>query len=134
VSQQTFGSSQDDASSAPDPTAVLLLPVLLNVSAASPTTVFSLPSVLPSASNPMAVLPVPVVLLWSAKFPLRILLRGDSGFAREALMAWCENNGVDFLIGLAKNSRLVGEIAAELTAAQEQSQRTEKPARRRRGK
>src|SRR5271166_2910831 len=66
VSQQTFGSSQDDASSAPDPTAVLLLPVLLNVSAASPTAVFSLPSVLPSASNPMAVLPVPVVLLWSA--------------------------------------------------------------------
>ena len=44
-------------------------------------------------------------------------------------MAWCENNGVDFLFGLAQNSRLVGEIA-ELTAAQEQSQRTEKPARR----
>ena len=61
---------------------------------------------------------------------VRILLRGDSGFAREALMAWCENNGVDFLFGLAKNSRLVGEIEAELTAAQEQSQRTEKPARR----
>jgi len=59
---------------------------------------------------------------------VRILLRGDSGFAREALMAWCANNGVDFLFGLAKNSRLVGEIAAELTAAQEQSQRTEKPA------
>src|ERR1700756_3803152 len=61
---------------------------------------------------------------------VRILLRGDSGFAREALMAWCENNGVDFLFGLAKNSRLVGEIEAELTAAQEQSQRTEKTARR----
>src|ERR1700739_2400434 len=59
-----------------------------------------------------------------------ILLRGDSGFAREALMAWCENNGVDFLFGFAKNRRLVGEIEAELTAAQEQSQRTEKPARR----
>jgi len=61
---------------------------------------------------------------------VRILLRADSGFAREALMAWCENNGVDFLLGLAKNSRLVGEIAAELAAAQEQSQRTQKPARR----
>jgi Transposase DDE domain group 1 len=34
---------------------------------------------------------------------VRILLRADSGFAREALMAWCENNGVDFLFGLAKN-------------------------------
>src|SRR5246127_2798500 len=61
---------------------------------------------------------------------VRILLRADSGFAREALMAWCENNDVDFLLGLAKNSRLVGEIAAELAAAQEQSQRIEKPARR----
>jgi len=61
---------------------------------------------------------------------IRILLRADSGFAREALMAWCENNGVDYLFGLAKNSRLVTEIEAELAAAQEQSQKTEKPARR----
>ena len=61
---------------------------------------------------------------------VRILLRADSGFAREALMAWCENNGIDFLFGLAKNRRLVGAIEAELAAAQEQSQKTEKPARR----
>jgi Transposase DDE domain group 1 len=61
---------------------------------------------------------------------VRILLRADSGFAREVLMAWCENNGVDFLFGLAKNARLTAEIAAELAAAQEQSQRTEQPARR----
>jgi len=61
---------------------------------------------------------------------VRILLRADSGFAREGLMAWCEHNGVDYLFGLAKNSRLVGEIEGELAAAQEQSQKTEKPARR----
>ena len=61
---------------------------------------------------------------------VRILLRADSGFAREALMAWCENNGVDFLFGLARNSRLVGEIEAELAQAAELSRRTEKPARR----
>jgi DDE family transposase len=61
---------------------------------------------------------------------VRVLLRADSGFAREALMAWPENNGVDFLFGLAKNSRLVGEIEAELAAAAEQSRQTEKPARR----
>ena len=47
-----------------------------------------------------------------ARWPrVRILLRADSGFAREALMAWCEHNGVDYLFGLAKNARLVGEIA-----------------------
>jgi len=61
---------------------------------------------------------------------VRILLRGDSGFAREALMAWCENNSVDYLFGLAKNRRLVAEIESELAAAQEQSQKTQKPARR----
>jgi Transposase DDE domain group 1 len=61
---------------------------------------------------------------------VRILLRADSGFAREALMAWCETNGVDFLFGLAKNRRLVKEIEAELAAAQEQSQKAAKPARR----
>jgi DDE family transposase len=61
---------------------------------------------------------------------VRILLRADSGFARDALMAWCENNSVDFLFGLAKNARLNTEIESELAAAQEQSQRTGKPARR----
>src|SRR5246500_817202 len=66
-----------------------------------------------------------------ARWPqVRILLRADSGFAREALMAWWEGNGVDYLFGLAKNVRLVAEIEAELAAAQEQSQQTEKPARR----
>ena len=45
-------------------------------------------------------------------------------------MAWCETNGVDFLFGLAKNTRLTAEIEAELAAAQEQSQKTAKPARR----
>jgi Transposase DDE domain group 1 len=66
-----------------------------------------------------------------ARWPqVRILLRADSGFAREVLMAWCENNSVDYLFGLAQNSRLVGEIESELSAAQEQSQRISKPARR----
>ena len=50
-----------------------------------------------------------------------------SGFARDALMAWCENNDVDFLFGLAKNARLSAEIETELAAAQEQSQRTGQP-------
>jgi hypothetical protein len=61
---------------------------------------------------------------------VRILLRADSGFAREALMAWCENNGVDFLFGLAQNPRLNAEIESELATAQEHSQRTGHPARR----
>jgi hypothetical protein len=61
---------------------------------------------------------------------VHILLRADSGFAREDLMAWCENNGVDFLFGLARNGRLVAAIEAELAEAALLSQQTGKPARR----
>lgn len=60
---------------------------------------------------------------------VRIVLRADSGFAREALMAWCEANRVDYVFGLARNERLVGEIAAELQAARAKSRRTKRPAR-----
>jgi hypothetical protein len=66
-----------------------------------------------------------------ARWPaVRIVLRADSGFAREALMSWCEANGVDFLFGLARNERLVGEIAAELAAAEADSKASGQPARR----
>jgi Transposase DDE domain group 1 len=61
---------------------------------------------------------------------VRILLRGDSGFAREALMAWCEANRVDYLFGLARNERLQAVITAEMVAATLESIQTGKPARR----
>ena len=60
----------------------------------------------------------------------RILLRADAGFAREALMRWCELNRVDYLFGLARNERLVAAIATELRQAQQLSQATARPARR----
>ena len=66
-----------------------------------------------------------------ARWPrTRILLRADSGFAREALMAWCEDNRVDFVFGLARNARLVEEIAVELLEAEAEASSTGKPARR----
>ncbi|GCD51295.1 hypothetical protein NBRC106471_2851 [Acetobacter pasteurianus subsp. pasteurianus LMG 1262 = NBRC 106471] len=43
---------------------------------------------------------------------MRILVRGDSGFARDTLMTWCEDNHVDFLFGLAGNTRLYDRIAS----------------------
>ena len=60
---------------------------------------------------------------------VRIVVRGDSGFCREALMAWCEANQVDFVLGLAKNDRLRAEIVAELAQAAEQYQQTGQAAR-----
>jgi hypothetical protein len=61
---------------------------------------------------------------------VRILLRADSGFAREALMAWCEENRVDYVFGLARNARLVAMIEAELAAAKAIADNTGRPARR----
>jgi hypothetical protein len=58
---------------------------------------------------------------------VRIVLRADSGLAREALMSWCEASGVDFLFGPAKNERLVAEIAAEIAAAEEDSKASGAP-------
>jgi hypothetical protein len=55
---------------------------------------------------------------------VKILIRGDSGFCREHLMAWCERNGVDYLFGLARNDRLVNEIAEELAQAKARHQQT----------
>ncbi|MFZ0838550.1 MAG: IS1380 family transposase [Xanthobacteraceae bacterium] len=60
---------------------------------------------------------------------VRILVRADSGFAREELMAWCEANRTDYLLGLQQNPRLVGEIEGELARAEAKSRRTGKPAR-----
>ena len=66
-----------------------------------------------------------------ARWPkTRILLRANSGFAREALMVWCEQNRVDFVFGLARNARLVEEIAVELLQAEAEASLTGKPARR----
>jgi len=45
---------------------------------------------------------------------VQIIVRGDSGFARDAIMSWCEANGVDFILGLAKNARLIRKIETQL--------------------
>jgi len=66
-----------------------------------------------------------------ARWPsVRILLRADSGFAREELMAWCEKNRVDYVFGLARNTRLVAMIEDELAAARATAENSGQPARR----
>ena len=65
-----------------------------------------------------------------AKWPkVRIILRGDSGFCREPIMAWCEGHGVDYLFGLARNARLEKAIEGELAQAQSLFEQTRQPAR-----
>jgi hypothetical protein len=66
-----------------------------------------------------------------ARWPkTRILLRADSGFCREEIMAWCEANRVDYVFGLARNERLQNEIASDMEVARAMAERTGNPARR----
>jgi Transposase DDE domain group 1 len=60
---------------------------------------------------------------------VRILLRADSGFARETVMAWCERHRVDYVFGLARNKRLEAKIAPELAQARAAAQASGRPAR-----
>jgi len=54
----------------------------------------------------------------------RIIVRGDSGFAREEIMAWCERERVDYVLGLARNTRLESAIARQLEHARRKHLRT----------
>jgi Transposase DDE domain group 1 len=60
---------------------------------------------------------------------VKIVVRADSGFCREAILRWCEDHGVDYVIGLAKNTRLTAAIAAELDGVRERFEATGQPAR-----
>jgi hypothetical protein len=72
----------------------------------------------------------PVIAQIRRRWPkTQIVLRADSGFAREEIMAWCEANGIDYVFGLARNERLVRRIARELKRARRHFARTGRAAR-----
>lgn len=60
---------------------------------------------------------------------VKLVLRADSGFARDEIMSWAEQNDVDFIFGLAQNLRLRGLIQAELETVKLEAEKTGKPAR-----
>jgi hypothetical protein len=60
---------------------------------------------------------------------VKVVIRADSGFCREEILRWCEENGVDYVIGLAQNPRLVAAIAVELVRVREQFEATKQPTR-----
>jgi hypothetical protein len=60
---------------------------------------------------------------------VRIIVRGDSGFCREELMKWCEDNGIDYVLGLAKNERLKSKISKQMQHAKRRYLRSGKASR-----
>jgi hypothetical protein len=72
----------------------------------------------------------PVVARIRQRWPaVKIQLRGDAGFCREKLMAWCEREGMDYIFGLAQNSRLKKLIEEQMAQAEKQYSETKAPAR-----
>jgi len=61
---------------------------------------------------------------------VRIVVRGDSGFCREDIMDWCERNGVDYVLGLARNDRLLRRIDKALRKSRSRHAATGKASRR----
>ena len=82
-----------------------------------------------AALHAAAILKLLVGRLREAWPGVRILFRGDSGFCRPLLMGWCERNGVDYVIGLAKNSRLHTLSASWYDAAETAFEETGLPQR-----
>ncbi len=60
---------------------------------------------------------------------VEIILRGDSGFCSDELLSWCEQNQVDYVVGMARNQRVEGLIAGPLAEAKQQFEATQQPAR-----
>jgi len=59
------------------------------------------------------------------KWPkVKIVYRGDSGFARRRHLYWCERNNVDYIVGMAKNNRLKAKIVELMCDAEDQHVKT----------
>jgi Transposase DDE domain group 1 len=56
---------------------------------------------------------------------VKIILRADSGFCRDGLMSWCEDNGVYYLLGIARNPVLERELESSLATAKELAEQSE---------
>jgi hypothetical protein len=59
----------------------------------------------------------------------RIIIRGDSGFCRDDLMVFCEERGLLYVLGFARNDRLTRMIEDAMEEAREIQEESEEPAR-----
>src|SRR6266852_1802755 len=72
----------------------------------------------------------PLVVRIRQRWPMvKMQLRGDAGFCRGTLMAWCVREGIGYTFGLAQNPRLKKQIEAEMAQVEEQYAQTKVPAR-----
>lgn len=70
-----------------------------------------------AASGVVAALEKILPGIWKRCKRARIIVRGDSGFCREEILAWCEAYGVYYCLGLPKNPVLVERLQPALAEA-----------------
>lgn len=88
------------------------------------------PSNIDAAKHSWAILALLVKRLRQAWPGVRIVFRGDSGFCRWRMLAWCERHGVSYIVGLAQNKRLNALAAPLLSTARTRFERTDMKQRR----
>jgi len=87
------------------------------------------PSNIDVAKHAWAILKLLVTRLRAAWPGVKIIFRGDSGFCRWKMLRWGERHGVDYLVGLAKNSRLLALAAESMQSAAAQFENTQEKQR-----
>jgi len=87
------------------------------------------PSNIDVAKHAWAILKLLVTRLRQAWPGVKIIFRGDSGFCRWKMLRWGERHGVDYLVGLAKNSRLLALAAESMQSAAAQFESTQQKQR-----
>lgn len=83
------------------------------------------PSNIDAARHAPAILKLLVTRLRQAWPQVKIIFRADSGFCRWKMLRWCERHGVDYIVGLAKNTRLLAladDLVKQAAAGHAQSQ------------
>lgn len=92
-------------------------------------TAYLRPSNIDAAKHSAAILKLLVTRLRRAWPRTKIVFRADSGFCRDLLLSWCDRHDVKYVVGLARNERLLGLTAALRRKAEKQFARTQKKQR-----
>ena len=74
------------------------------------------PSKIDGAQHAAAVLKLLVTRLRQTWPQVKIIFRADSGFCRQRILNWCDRRTVQYVVGLARNTRLHDRVSRQETA------------------
>ena len=77
------------------------------------------PSNIHGSKHGGAILKLLVKILRESWPEVKIVFRCDGAFARRHILSWCENNGIEYLVGLSKNNRIIDLVKPMLESAQQ---------------